>query len=425
MKSGFLAVFSVCVAIGSFTTPTAAQDTTTTQNGTLRVFLDCFFCRRNLSHFRREVAFVNYVRDREDADVHILGTRQGSGSGREYTMVFIGLGEYAGREDTLRYDASSTNTANETRDAQTRMIALGLVPFIANSPIAQRLSILYTPRQEEQRAGIVGGEQDPWNFWVFRISANGRASGESQRRGYSFSGEFSADRITETWKIEFEAGGSLSRSESDLSDDSTFVDTRRNYDFEGRIVRSLGLEHWAAGFETEATSSTFSNQDFRARVATGLEYSVFPFSESTRRQLTVLYSVGVTHFDYEEITIFGETEETRADQRLNVSYSVRQPWGSANASFTASNFLHDFSLHRLRIGGRANFRIVRGLSLNGEGNFTRVKDQISLPGAGIPPEEILLRRRALGTDFEYEFRFGLTYRFGSIFNNVVNPRRGV
>ncbi len=392
---------------------------------TLRVFLDCFFCRRNLNHFRREITFVNYVRDRQDADVHILGTLQGAGAGIAYTFVFIGLQEFAGREDTLRYTASSTNTADETRDAQTRMLALGMVPFVANSPVAQRLRILYSPPQGEQRTGVVGGEQDPWNSWVFRISANGGASGESQRRGYSARGSFSADRITEEWKIELEANGSVSRTESDLSDDSTFVDSRGSYELEGRIVRSLGIEHWATGLEAEATSSTFSNQDFRGRVAGGIEYSVFPFSESTRRQLTLLYSIGVSRFNHEEITIFGRTEETRADQRLNVAYTVRQPWGSANTSLTASNFLHDFSLHRVRISGRLDFRIVRGLSLNANGSFTRIKDQISLPGAGIPPEEILLRRRALGTDFEYRASFGLSYRWGSIFNNVVNPRRGV
>ena len=84
MKSGLLAVFSVCLALGALTTASAAQDTNATQNGTLRVFLDCNFCRRNLSHFRREVSFVNYVRDRQDAAVHILGTRQSAGAGTEY-----------------------------------------------------------------------------------------------------------------------------------------------------------------------------------------------------------------------------------------------------------------------------------------------------------------------------------------------------
>jgi len=51
-----------------------------------------------------------------------------------------------------------------------------------------------------------------------------------------------------------------------------------------------------------------------------------------------------------------------------------------------------------------------------------VKDQINLRVGEATDEEILLRQRELGTDFRYGFSFGLTYRFGSIYNNAVNPR---
>ena len=338
---------------------------------------------------------------------------------------FIGLRQFSGQSDTLRLQSSTTDTSDEIREGQTRLFALGLIPFLTETPIALRLRVLYLEPEDDEQRGVVGEEDDPWNFWVFRISGSGRLNGESSRRGYGFGGSFSADRITDEWKFEFEGDGNVSRSEIDIDEDSTFVDTRRNYEFEGRVVRSLGLEHWATAVEASASASTFNNQDKVLRGAVGIEYSVFPFSESTRRQLTVLYSIGVSQFNYEEITLFGFTEETRADHRLNVSYSVRQPWGTSNASFNFSNYLHDFSLHRARISGRLNLRIVRGLDLNIRGGFSRIKDQIFLPAGGISEEEILLRRRALGTDFQYDLSFGLTFRFGSIFNNVVNPRRGV
>lgn len=51
-----------------------------------------------------------------------------------------------------------------------------------------------------------------------------------------------------------------------------------------------------------------------------------------------------------------------------------------------------------------------------------MKDQINLPAAGLSPEEVLLRRRQLGTEFEYRVNMGFNYTFGSIFNNIVNPR---
>ena len=144
MRSNFLAVASLCVALGVSVEPLLAQDMTRTSNSTLRVFLDCSR-RCDRDHFRREVPFVNYVRDRRVADVHVLITQQRSGAGNEYTFAFIGLQEFVGRADTLRFIASSTNTSDETRDAQTRTLALGLIPFVAATPVAQRLRILYAP----------------------------------------------------------------------------------------------------------------------------------------------------------------------------------------------------------------------------------------------------------------------------------------
>ena len=37
-----------------------------------RVFIDCRGCDRD--YFREEITYVNYVRDRKDADIHVLDT---------------------------------------------------------------------------------------------------------------------------------------------------------------------------------------------------------------------------------------------------------------------------------------------------------------------------------------------------------------
>ncbi|HET7604058.1 MAG TPA: hypothetical protein VFK36_13630, partial [Gemmatimonadales bacterium] len=54
----------------------------------------------------------------------------------------------------------------------------------------------------------------------------------------------------------------------------------------------------------------------------------------------------------------------------------------------------------------------------------RVRDQLYLPAAGLTPEEILLQQQELATDYRYFISAGFSYSFGSIFNNVVNPRFG-
>lgn len=87
------------------------------QDQAIGVFLDCQTLHCDFDHFRREITFVNWVRDRQDAHVHILGTAQETGGGgREFTFAFIGLREFAGRSDTLRYVSSNTDTEAEVRD---------------------------------------------------------------------------------------------------------------------------------------------------------------------------------------------------------------------------------------------------------------------------------------------------------------------
>ena len=80
--------------------------------------------------------------------------------------------------------------------------------------------------------------------------------------------------------------------------------------------------------------------------------------------------------------------------------------------------------YRIQLSGNGNVRLVRGLSLRLFGSITRVRDQLFLPKGGASDQDVLLRIRQLETNFNYFVSFGLSYRFGSIFNNVVNPRFG-
>ena len=70
----------------------------------------------------------------------------------------------------------------------------------------------------------------------------------------------------------------------------------------------------------------------------------------------------------------------------------------------------------------SNSSRYRSVSL--EGSASRIRDQVSLPRRDATPEEVLLRLRRLQSGFEYSFDVGFTYTFGSIFNNIVNPRFG-
>src|SRR5438477_6268380 len=101
----------------------------------LNVFLDCerMFC--DFDYFRTEMTWVNWVRDRAVADVHILVSTQETGAGgSEYTLNFIGLRAFAGLQDTLKYVAPPTATRDEGRKGIEQILKVGLVRFMARTP---------------------------------------------------------------------------------------------------------------------------------------------------------------------------------------------------------------------------------------------------------------------------------------------------
>src|SRR5262249_45463536 len=93
------------------------------------VFLDCgFMCDEEFIH--TEMKYINWVRDRTAADVHLLVTTEGTGGGgTQFTLAFLGLQRFAGRGDTLHVSSSPTATSDETRQALVRVMKAGLVPF--------------------------------------------------------------------------------------------------------------------------------------------------------------------------------------------------------------------------------------------------------------------------------------------------------
>ena len=388
----------------------------------LRVFLDCERRMCDFDHFRREVSFVNYVRDRTDADLHVLVTSQETAAGGEaYEMYFMGLEERAGQQDTLRFVSQESDTDDEERAGLTQIFKLGLVRYVAPTSAGPLLDIRYSaPEQVQQQAST---ETDPWNLWVFSIRAGAELDGESRESSQAFDGSFSASRTTEDLKIDISSYAEYEEEEFELNEGGVLVSTARNINHEGLVVWSFG-PNWSAGVRASVLTSTRVNQDLAIRAAPALQYSIFPYAESTRRQITFLYSLGVASFDYEEVTLFDRTAETHAEQRMEVSAEFQQPWGEVNSALEASTFIHDPSLHRIDLFARVEYRILRGLNLDLEGSVARVKDQIYLSREGIPDEEILLERRQLGTDFEYELEIGFSFTFGSVFNNVVNPRMG-
>lgn len=388
----------------------------------LRVFLDCQ-AHCDFDFFRTEIAFVNFVRDRKDAEVHVLITSQQTGSGgTEYTLKFIGLERFAGMEQTLLHVAEATATSDEKRRGLLRVIKVGLVAYTVYTSQGDRLDVQYKP-EAQQKKEVVGQIHDPWNLWYFRTRVNGYFSGEELSSQHSLGGSVSANRTTEKWKINMSLNGNYNESSYTLSDESIYTSVQRSFNWSALVVKSLSA-HWSAGLKNTVSASTYRNQDLYFRLAPGIEYDFFPYSESTRRKFTIQWTAGVDSYDYIEETIYGKTTETLFDQTLITSLDLTQPWGSTNFSFEASHYLNDPSKYRLTLFGSADVRLFKGFSFNLFGDIERIRDQIYLPRGAATDEEILVRQRQLQTSYSYFVGFGISYSFGSKYQNVVNPRFG-
>jgi hypothetical protein len=388
----------------------------------LRVFLDCSTdCFSE--YLRSEITFIDYVRDRAEADVHLLITRAATGSGgQEYTAHFIGTGRFAGTERSLKAITTASDSEDMIRRQLANTVRIGLLSFIAQDGVPQRLDLRVELGSEQLRPAVVG---DRWNNWVFSLRGEASLDGEETTREMQLSGSVSADRITPDWKITLgaEIDHERERFNIDEADEEPLEVERRERNFNWLVVKGLG-EHWSAGAMGEIESSTFTNTNLAISAAPAIEYNIFPYSQYTRRQLRILYALGPSAFDYYEETLYGKTEETLVQHELSATFDQRERWGSLEARVEWSQYLHDLDLSRLEVNGEVSLRIARGLSVLTEVNASRIRDQVSLPARGATPEEILLRLRELSSGYEYSFSFGLTYTFGSIFSSVVNPRFG-
>jgi hypothetical protein len=86
--------------------------------------------------------------------------------------------------------------------------------------------------------------------------------------------------------------------------------------------------------------------------------------------------------------------------------------------------LTDFSKNRLEFWGGVSLHVFRGMAVNFSGRYSNIHDQIWLAKSQASLEDILLGGKALATSYYYGLSVGVSYTFGSIYTNIVNPRFG-
>lgn len=384
----------------------------------LRVFMDignCYNC--DYSFIRKEINYVNYVREPAESQVHVIVVETYTGSGgKEFNLMFLGKNEFIGKNDTLKTATAVTNTADENRIEIVRNLKMGLMQYAMKTSSNQMINI--SSKQENSDNEKV---EDKWKSWVYNLSLSGWGNGEKNYNQLQLWYSASASKVTPKLKISFYASGFYKESKYVIDDTTTIRTYRKSYDFSHHTIKSIN-QHWSLGYFYTMYNNTYNNYKLSNSLKLGIEYNVFPYSQSASKLLVFRYKIGGNYHQYIDTTIYNQTQELLSTHSFGLGLNYISKWGSANTSVVYSNFLNDFSKNNLEINANLNVRIFKGLSFSAYVYVSVIHDQLSLSKQGATYEEVLLQQHQLETQYSYSFNFGLTYTFGSIYNNVVNPR---
>lgn len=398
----------------------AQNDSLVHDSSEVKVFILCQWCYEDF--LRTHITFVNFVRDRFDAEVQLVITSLSTGSGgNEFSVGFIGKNRFEGLNDTLFFTSNGINTDDEVRRGLANIVRMGLMRYVARTPQASSIVIHSADQDDEDEEGIgKNPADDPWKAWVFRTNVNGEFEGQLVSKSRSVNGSFNASRTTEKMKFYVNVTSNYSDQRFDYQGQrSEFV--LRSNNVQSMYVHSIG-KHWSAGAIASTGRSDFSNFANNTNAWAAVEFDVFPYKAAQTKMITLTYAAGYNFLAFQDTTIFDRMRQQIPVHRLNAGAQFTQKWGSLSAGAYASQFLSDAS--KYRYGGWINFdiRLLRGFSVNSYMSYDAIHDQINLRKDGASSDEVLLAQRELATDFTFYVWFGLNYRFGSIYNNVVNPR---
>jgi hypothetical protein len=416
-----VSIFLIILGAYNFALSQATEDTLFAErNGALNIFFDCIDC--DLDYFRTNLTIVNYVNDYKDADVHLLVTSLPTGSGGSaYSIILSGQGKYKYMVDTVIFNLPEDVTVDEVNIALLRKIKLGLVPYLLKSPYGEKLSL------KIDKSPLIINEEDPWKSWVFDISGSGSFTSQKTSQSFSLNGSLYMSKITPDIKIESSNSFGYNESKLSLYASDTLVYslklTQKDFSSNNLIVKSLG-NHCGIGGLASFGKSEYSNLDFQMILGPAVEFNLFSYEDATSKKFTILYCIMYEHTNYKKLTVYNKMHDYLFRHDLSINFMKYEQWGTVSASAYGSGYIYDFSQYSLGASMVAYIRLFKGLSFNISAGFAYCQNQRSLRQEAFSAEDFLTGQWEMEKDFSYSAMIGLSYRFGSINNNAVNPRFG-
>lgn len=411
--SKFLFIF-LLVGI-TITQQSTAQENT---NEELKIYLDCNVCDNTF--IKQNLGNVQFVRDQGQGDVHLFFLTQNNGSGgRLYEIDFIGKNTFEAINYKVSFSTDTNMTSDDVRKRILEYIKLGLVRYWIEKGTLEGVSVSApTPEVEEELNKTE--VKDPWNYWVFRVGANGWFNGQESNKSSNVNFNVSAKRVTEKNKFSFRIGFNENKNTFTFDgEDIVSINSGKNLNVSDVISIS---DHWSVGAFGNLGTSTFGNYDFYWSFQPAIEFNFFKYEESAKKQLILSYRNGLRYNDYIERSVYAKDDELLWQHSILLGGSIRQEWGNINGEASFDQFLHDTTLNALNFYLGANVRLFKGFNFNVGGNYSITRNQINLPAGNVSLEELLLQQQQLESGYNYWFNVGVSYSFGSIYNTIVNPR---
>ena len=329
----FCSLFSVI-------TKSFAQEELSNQGG-LNFFLDCYSCDFNF--VRQELEFVSFVRDPNIADVHILTTSSRTGSGgRKYFMNFIGLKELDGINFEYEYSSEQNSTDDEIRKGLLKLIQTGVLQYYSATDFFDIIKIELSSAENKTAVEMI---EDPWNLWVYRISLGSDFRKEASQDEFSLGTRLDIRKVTEDWKIYFEADYDINR-ENFYDEDEKIENNQNRTNIEFDYIKSL-TDKWSAAVFADYASSTYMNIKNEYSFDLGAEYNIWPWDISNEKVFALRYRIGGSYFNYREETIYDKLNELLFYQSFGANLEMVQPWGRIEVWLEGRHFFHDFSKNRI------------------------------------------------------------------------------
>ena len=288
----------------------------------LNVYLDCnYIC--DIDFLKREMPCINFMRDPSDSHVQIIVKSQKSASGgSRISLRFIGSKQFNSKEDeyfiNLKPDISKENQRQEILE----MLKRGLFYYLLRSNEAKNFNLDYIKSTKTEKHL----DLDKWKNWVFRLNLSAWIDAEKGYTNSNYNSTISINKIKE--KSKFLSNFRMYNSITSFDyPDYKLQTEKKNSSADFTYVKSLSPK-FSLGAFTNISRSTYYDYNLKLRFEPAIEYNFYPYDESSKHRLSMLYGVGFGYNDYIDSTIYLKTEETFPLQQVEVKYNNLQKWGS-------------------------------------------------------------------------------------------------